>query len=171
VRRGRAQRRATQHRTEGTTELLSPPARTGRIAVDPSLGRVARDDEVGSNESTVWRGQASKYCDRDAEGRIGDDVEWPFRKAKVGDVGLDDGHAITRESLPEFFGPFRMEFESNDLRATLNQGSSNRSGSGPDIENEVTAPDAGLVDQASGPLFRELVPSPARLRRGHGGPS
>jgi hypothetical protein len=84
---------------------------------------------------------------------------------------LDNGDAIVRESLTEFFGPFRMKFEGNDLRAALNQGSGNRSGSGPDIENEVTAPDAGLVDQALGPLFRELVPSPARLWRGHGGPS
>lgn len=78
---------------------------------------------------------------------------------------------FVRKSLPEFLRSYWMEFDSDDLRAALYQWSSNCSGSGSDIENEVTASDAGVVDQSKRALFRELVPSPARLWRGHGGPS
>jgi hypothetical protein len=80
---------------------------------------MTRHDQVGPDEATVRRRQASKDGDRYCEGWIGHDAKGSLWKSKVGGVGLDDGDVVACESPPKFVGPNRVQFKGNYLRATL----------------------------------------------------
>ncbi len=105
--------------------------RTGWIAVDPALGRMARDDEVCLDESTPRRRQTSKDCDRRGERWIRHDVEWTAGQAHVGDVDMNDLDRVVRETGAQLVDPLRVQLEREHRRTGSNERSGECAGSRP----------------------------------------
>jgi hypothetical protein len=130
---------------------------------------VAGHDEVRALESTTPRHETAKDGRRRGEGGIRDHVERATREAEISDVGSHDGDRVCGEAAPEHRGTFVVQLERDDSGTHVNERGGQRSGAGAQVQHEVATDNMRLLDEATRPLSRELVPPPAHLAvRGHG---
>ena len=80
--------------------------------------------------------QSSHERVRDAEWRVGDDVEVAAGQTKVGGVCLHNGHARP-EPRPQLRGTTGMKLDGDDPRSRLHQRFGERSPPGADVDDEV----------------------------------
>jgi hypothetical protein len=64
-----------------------------------------------------------------------------------------------------------VKFKGNDVGASLDEGSRERTATGANIEYQITGRDAGVIYEPFGPPTIESVPSPSCPFLGHGKPS
>lgn len=113
-----------------------------------------------SGEAATGVEQPTDDGGRDAIRRVGDHVEWSAGQPEIGDVGSDDGDALT-ESRFELVGATWMELEGDHPRSRGEQRLGDRSGTGADVEDECARRESCISDEALRCLRIELVEAPA----------
>jgi hypothetical protein len=146
--------------------------RAGRVEPDPAPGDVARDDEISGFQRGSPLEDALEQRGREGERGIGDDAERAAGQPKIACVRLHDDDVRARETAAQDARPHGVQLDRDDASARCEERCGQATGTGADVENDVTGHDAGVVDDPTCPALSELVPSPARPRvRGHGAPS
>ena len=138
---------------------LLPASCSGRIATLPPPDRPVLQHEVSGHEAAAALHQPGEERVRDAEWRVGDDVEVAARQTEVGGVGFDDDDGVAELSAEERRPP-RVELDCDDPRAGLDEWPRERAEAGSHVENEVSGPQSGVSDELRCPAGIELMPSP-----------
>ena len=81
---------------------------------------------------------------------------------QIGGVGLDDGDA--GETPPQLGGAIAVALDGDDVGAGAHEREGDRAATGPDVEHDVAARDAGVTDESVGESRIELVPAPSAQR-------
>jgi hypothetical protein len=143
-------------------ELPPPAGRARRVRPGPPDEGALVEHEVRAQEPGRGLEQPPEQRARDDERWVGDDVEWPAGEPQIGGVGFDDRDA--GEPPPEFGGALAMALNGDDVSPGAHEWERDRAATGPDVEHEVAAPDAGVTDESVGESRIELVPTPAAQR-------
>jgi hypothetical protein len=98
-------------------------------------------------------------------------VECTSGQSHISDVGADDLDGVPGEASAQFVSPLWMQLEGEHRRARANEWIGKCASAGPEIEHEVASANPRVINQALRPMVMKLVPSPACVFPGHGGPS
>jgi hypothetical protein len=125
-------------------------------------------DQSRRDQPTTPLQQAANQGGGDIERRVGHDVIRPPRQPQIGGVGLDDDNRAA-EAFSKVAGPLRVGLDCDHASAGGEQRGGQRAAARTDVEDVITAGNAGVSDEPGRPSRVELVPAPARLGPGHGG--
>jgi hypothetical protein len=128
-------------------------------------------DQISSHKATARAEKPTDQRRRDGKGRVGDDAKGLPREPQIARIHRDHDDVLALEPLSQPAGAPLVELDGNDPRTGSQQGHGEASGTGADVQHELTRSDGCVLDEASSPtVIESVVTPPSEIRPGHGGP-
>lgn len=132
---------------------------------------MARDDEIGADETAAGRQQPPDERCGDGKRGIGHDVKRLTGEPQVAGIGHHDDDRLALEAFPELEGASFVQLDGDDAGSCSQQRRREGARAGADVEDESSRTDGGVLHEASRPaLIESVVPPPVGIPPGHGGP-
>jgi hypothetical protein len=109
------------------------------------------EHQVGGHQSRPRREHASQHRGGDRERRVGHHAEGSSGQPQAPDVGAHDRHRRPGEALAQQRQATWVELDRDHPCARGHEMGGQRSGAGPDVEDEVAGRDASVSDDPLGP--------------------